>query len=132
MAGVFEALGEPVRRHILQALAAGEAPAGAIGAAIQNDAPISQPAISQHLKVLRNAGLVNSRAEGTSRIYALDYEGLTGAMSWLAGLADSVDPFTQPLDALATEVARGEVRRRNEHQARPDEDSSDASRDLGA
>ena len=61
--GVFQALGEPVRRRILELLAAGEQPAGAVVGALQAVAPISQPAVSQHLKVLRGARLVTVRAE---------------------------------------------------------------------
>jgi DNA-binding transcriptional ArsR family regulator len=105
--GVFEALGEPVRRLILELLAAGEQPAGSLVAAVQSRAPISQPAVSQHLKVLREAGLVSVRARGTRRVYALDDAGLDAARAWLARLADPLAPFAQPLDALATEVARG-------------------------
>ena len=104
MSRVFEALGEPVRRAILELLAGAEMPAGAIVAAVQSRTPISQPAVSQHLKVLRDARLVRVRAEGTRRIYALDRAGLDAAQVWLSRLAD---PFSQPLDALATEVARG-------------------------
>ena len=109
MSQVFEALGEPVRRAILELLAGGELPAGEIVAALQATTPISQPAVSQHLRVLREARLVDVRAEGTRRIYALDQPGLDAAQVWLARLAD---PFAQPLDALATEVARGRRSRR--------------------
>ena len=66
MDGVFEALGDPVRRIVLELLAGGEQPAGGIVALLQPRAPISQPAVSQHLKVLREAGLVRMRAEGIS------------------------------------------------------------------
>ncbi len=104
MSQVFEALGEPIRRAILELLTAGELPAGGIVAALQATTPISQPAVSQHLKVLREARLVEVRAEGTRRIYGLDQAGLDAAQVWLARLTD---PFAQPLDALATEVARG-------------------------
>jgi DNA-binding transcriptional ArsR family regulator len=100
--GAFEALGDLTRRQILEVLAAGEQPAGAVVAALQARAPISQPAVSQHLKVLREAGLVSVRAEGIHRVYALDE----------AGLADPLAPFAQPLDALGTEVARGRRARR--------------------
>jgi DNA-binding transcriptional ArsR family regulator len=110
--GVFEALGEPVRRHILELLAAGEQPAGAVVAALQALAPISQPAVSQHLKVLREAGLVNARADGARRLYALDEAGVDVARAWLVALADPLGPFAQQLDALATEVARGRRARR--------------------
>jgi DNA-binding transcriptional ArsR family regulator len=107
MHGVFEALGEPARRLILELLAAGEQPAGELVAALQSRMPISQPAVSQHLKVLREASLVSVRAAGTRRLYALDQAGLDAAQAWLARLADPIGPFAQPLDALATEVARG-------------------------
>jgi DNA-binding transcriptional ArsR family regulator len=106
-AGVFEALGEPVRRRILELLAVGEQPVGPLVAALRPLAPISQPAVSQHLKVLLDAGLVSVRAAGTRRLYTLDSAGLDAARSWLERLADPLGAFAQPLDALATEVARG-------------------------
>jgi len=109
---VFEALGDPTRRQILELLASGEQPAGTVVAALQARAPISQPAVSQHLKALRQAGLVTVRAEGTRRLYAIDEAGLDAAKAWLARLADPLAPFAQPLDALATEVARGRRARR--------------------
>jgi DNA-binding transcriptional ArsR family regulator len=112
MHGIFEALGEPARRLILELLAAGEQPAGELVTALQSRMPISQPAVSQHLKVLRAAGLVRVRAAGTRRLYALDQAGLDAAQAWLARLADPIGPFAQPLDALATEVARGRRARR--------------------
>jgi DNA-binding transcriptional ArsR family regulator len=103
MEGIFEALGEPVRRRILDILAGGEQSAGAVTAALTTVLPMSQPAVSQHLRVLREAGLVSVRAEGTRRIYELDQAGLTDARAWLTRLADSLAPFAQPLDAMATE-----------------------------
>jgi DNA-binding transcriptional ArsR family regulator len=110
--GAFEALGDLTRRQILELLAAGEQPAGEVVAALQARAPISQPAVSQHLKVLRDAGLVTMRAEGTRRLYALDGAGLEAARAWLTRLADPLAPFAQPLDALDTELARGRRARR--------------------
>lgn len=112
MNGVFEALGEPVRRLILELLAAGEQPVGPLVAALQSRMPISQPAVSQHLKVLLEANLVSVRAAGTRRLYTLDQAGVDAAQAWLARLADPLGPFGQPLDALATEVARGRRARR--------------------
>ena len=112
MAGVFEALGEPVRRLILELLAEGEQPAGGVVAALQAQVPISQPAVSQHLRTLREAGLVTVRADGTRRLYSLDPGGVAAAQAWLSRLGDPLAPFTQPLDALATEVARGRRSRR--------------------
>jgi DNA-binding transcriptional ArsR family regulator len=121
--GVFEALGEPVRRTILELLTAGDQPAGTIVAALQSRMSISQPAVSQHLRVLRAARLVSVRAEGTRRIYALDHGGVEAAQAWLARVSDPLGSFTQPLDALATEVARGRRSRRtaNDGSQRPDE-----------
>jgi DNA-binding transcriptional ArsR family regulator len=110
--GAFEALGDLTRRQILEVLAAGEQPAGAVVAALRARAPISQPAVSQHLKVLREAGLVTVRPDGIHRLYALDEAGLEAARAWLTRLADPLAPFAQPLDALGTEVARGRRTRR--------------------
>lgn len=112
MRQVFDALGEPVRRLILELLAAGEQPVGPLVTALQSRMPISQPAVSQHLKVLLEANLVSVRAAGTRRLYAIDRAGLDAARAWLAGLTDPLGPFAQPLDALATEVARGHSPRR--------------------
>ncbi|MEU7632585.1 metalloregulator ArsR/SmtB family transcription factor [Nocardia sp. NPDC049220] len=111
-AKIFEALGDPVRRGILELVVADEQPAGAIVDAVRRYTPISQPAVSQHLRVLRDAGLVRVRTEGTRRFYALDPTGLDAARSWLARLADPLEEFAQPLDALATEIARGKRVRR--------------------
>lgn len=117
--GVFEALGEPMRRRILAVLAAGEQPAGTVVAIVQEQVPISQPAVSQHLKVLREAGLVTARADGTNRIYALDEDGVAAARAWLAGLTEPLTTFAQPLDALETEVASGRRTRRAAPSDRP-------------
>jgi DNA-binding transcriptional ArsR family regulator len=117
--GVFEALGEPVRRLLLELLAAGEQPVGPLVTALQARMPISQPAVSQHLKVLLEANLVSVRAAGTRRLYALDQAGLDAARAWLAELADPLGPFARPLEALATEVARGRRARRAAAAGRP-------------
>lgn len=108
-AGVFEALGDPVRRRLLELLATGEQPAGTLVTALQARVRITQPAVSQHLKVLREAGLVRARAEGTRRLYAVDDAGTAAARAWLARFEDT---FAQPLDALATELVRGRRERR--------------------
>ena len=110
MAGaVFDALGDPVRRRILELLGDGERPAGVIAYALHAQFGISQPAASQHLRVLRGAGLVTVRAEGTRRVYGVDTAGLAVVQDWLAHFADA---FAQPLDALETELARGRRERR--------------------
>jgi DNA-binding transcriptional ArsR family regulator len=111
MVRVFEALGEPRRRAILELLAEGERSAGDVLEALQTQGPASQPTVSQHLKVLREAGLVAVRAEGTRRLYTIDPSGVATARAWLDTLADPLGAFAQPLDALATEVARGTRRR---------------------
>ena len=107
MPGVFDALGDPVRRRLLELLASGEQPTGALVTSLHARLAISQPAVSQHLKVLREAGLVSVRAAGTRRFYALDPAGLATAQAWLARLGDPLAPLAQPLDALTTELARG-------------------------
>ena len=100
----FDVLGDPVRRRILELLADGEHPSGALTAVIQEEFGISQPAVSQHLRVLRENGFAQVRAEGTRRLYRVDTTALQEIDVWL-------EPFrrfwTQLLDALATELARG-------------------------
>ncbi|MFE5310896.1 ArsR/SmtB family transcription factor [Isoptericola sp. NPDC056605] len=119
--GPFEALGDPVRRRLLELLAGGERPAGALVDALRAETRISQPAVSQHLRVLRDARLVTVRAEGTRRLYAVDDAGLDVVRLWLARFDD---PFAQPLDALETEVARGRRARRRATSPR-EEDAAD-------
>ena len=77
---VFEAIAQPKRREILRLLAAGERPAGDIAA----NFAVTQPAISQHLKVLKTAGLVKERREGTRRLYSVRAEGLSDLHGFLA------------------------------------------------
>jgi DNA-binding transcriptional ArsR family regulator len=105
----FDVLGDPVRRRILELLADGEQASGAIAAVIQTEFGISQPAVSQHLRVLRESGFTTVRAEGARRLYAVDSEPLQEVDMWL-------EPFrrfwSQHLDALATELARGRRERR--------------------
>lgn len=121
----FDALGDPTRRHLLELLAAGEQPVGALVEALRSRGSISQPAVSQHLKVLFEAGLVTVRAEGTRRLYALDREGVARAVAWLDELSDPGASLTGPLDALATEVARGRrVRRTAPGRTAPDPSAS--------
>lgn len=110
----FDALADPMRRTLLQLLADGEQPVGALVEALNTIKPMSQSAVSQHLKVLRDAGLVTARAVGTRRLYALDADGIREAAGWLAGLVNRRSNFDQPLGALATEVARG---RRTAHDS---------------
>jgi len=105
----FDVLGDPVRRRILELLADGEMTAGAIGATIQDEFAITQPAVSQHLKVLRDNGFASVRPDGQRRMYAVDGAGLRDVDEWLAGFRRF---WTPHLDALATEIARGKRQRR--------------------
>jgi DNA-binding transcriptional ArsR family regulator len=105
----FDVLGDPVRRRILELLADGEMASGAVCAVIQKEFGISQPAVSQHLKVLRDGGFATVRPEGARRLYAVKYEPLRDVDAWL----DRFRRFWTPhLDALATELARGKRERR--------------------
>jgi DNA-binding transcriptional ArsR family regulator len=100
----LDVLGDPVRRRILELLATGERPSGGIGEVVQQEFGISQPAVSQHLRVLREAGFTSVRPDGARRLYALRPEPLAAADAWF-------DPFRRfwapHLDALGTELARG-------------------------
>jgi len=109
----FDVLGDPVRRRILELLADGELAAGEIGATIADEFAISQPAVSQHLKVLRDNGFTSVRPDGQRRMYAVDAHGLRDADEWIGSFRRF---WTPHLDALATEVARGKRQRREHHQ----------------
>jgi len=105
----FDVLGDPVRRRILDLLADGELTSGAITAVVQAEFGISQPAVSQHLKVLRDSGFTTVRPEGTRRLYAVDTAPFRELDEWL----DTFRRFWgQRLDSLETELARGKRERR--------------------
>jgi DNA-binding transcriptional ArsR family regulator len=105
----FEVLGDPVRRRILELIADGERSSGAVTAAIQQEFGITQPAVSQHLRVLREAGFATVRPDGTRRIYAVRPDALRDVDAWLDRFRRT---WTPHLDALATEVARGKRQQR--------------------
>jgi DNA-binding transcriptional ArsR family regulator len=112
----FDVLGDPVRRRILELLAQGETSSGEVTDVVRAEFGISQPAVSQHLKVLRENGFATVRPEGTRRLYAVDPSGLREVDAWVAQFRDF---WEQHLDALGTELARGRrARRRAEHGAR--------------
>ncbi|KAA0021379.1 ArsR/SmtB family transcription factor [Antrihabitans cavernicola] len=100
----FDILGDPVRRRILELLADGEQTSGAITDVIRAEFALSQPAVSQHLRVLRENGFASVRAEGTRRFYAVDATPLSDIDVWLERFRGFWD---QRLDALETELARG-------------------------
>ena len=93
---VFAALTDPTRRAVFERLRHGPRPVGEIARGL----PVTRPAVSQHLKVLKEAGLVDDRSEGTRRIYQIDPKGLGAMRAWL-------DQFwTAALDAFAAEAER--------------------------
>jgi DNA-binding transcriptional ArsR family regulator len=100
------ALADPTRREVVDLLARGELAAGELA----DRFPVSRPAISRHLRVLREAGLVRVRTEGRRRLYALDPGPLRELDDWLERYRDL---WAQRLDALDTEIARGRRARRN-------------------
>ena len=110
----FDVLGDPVRRRILELLADGELTSGAITAVVRAEFGISQPAVSQHLKVLRDSGFANVRPEGTRRLYAVDAAPFRELDDWLAHFRAF---WGQRLDSLETELARGKRERRLQAKA---------------
>lgn len=105
----FDVLGDPVRRRLLELMADGERPAGELTHVIREEFGISQPAVSQHLRVLREAGFARVRPEGARRLYAVEPGPLQEVDVWL----DRFRAFwSQRLDALGTELARGRRQRR--------------------
>ena len=96
----LDALADPTRRRVFERLASGPLPVGRIAAGL----PVSRPAVSQHLKALKEAGLVSDRAEGTRRVYRIDPQGLGALRAWL-------DQFwAVALEAFQAEVERDEER----------------------
>lgn len=119
----LDILGDPVRRRIVELLADGERSAGEIGGIVTGEFRISQPAVSQHLRVLREAGFATVRPEGTRRLYAVNPAPLQAADEWF----DPFRRFWQPhLDALATELARGRRARRAAAEKTPADATTDA------
>ncbi len=95
------ALSDPTRRQVFQRLQSGALSVGEIA----QDLPVSRPAVSQHLKVLKDAGLVADRAEGARRVYHIDPRGLAAIRTWLDQFWDVA------LEAYAAEVTRSEKER---------------------
>ena len=100
----LDVLGDPVRRRLLELLRDGEQAAGELGGRVGEEFGISQPAVSQHLRVLREAGLARVRAVGNRRLYVLEPTPLQEVDAWL-------EPYrahwAHRLDALDTEIRRG-------------------------
>jgi DNA-binding transcriptional ArsR family regulator len=79
MANTWAALADPTRRTVFERLGSGPKPVAEIARGLK----VSRPAVSQHLKVLKEAGLVSDRSEGTRRIYTIDPKGLGALRAWL-------------------------------------------------
>ena len=105
----FDVLGDPVRRRILELLAEQENSSGDIVTVIQAEFGITQSAVSQHLRVLRESGFASVRNEGARRLYSVDTSALREVDEWLEQFRGF---WADKLDALATEVARGKRERR--------------------
>ncbi len=110
----FDVLGDPVRRRILELLSEGEHASGEIVDVIGKEFGITQSAVSQQLKVLRDSGFASVRADGARRLYAVDARPLAEVDAWLEQFRRFWGP---PLDALATEIARG--KRARQRSAKP-------------
>jgi DNA-binding transcriptional ArsR family regulator len=102
---VLDALGDPTRRSVFKRLRAGARSVGEISMGMD----VSRPAVSQHLRVLKAAGLVVDRAEGTRRLYTVNPHGLDELRSWLDGFWDQT--LTAFKDAAEAAAARGRKRR---------------------
>ncbi|HWT41052.1 MAG TPA: metalloregulator ArsR/SmtB family transcription factor [Sphingopyxis sp.] len=111
MSHAFDILGDPVRRRILELLADGQRASGEIVEVIAAEFAISQPAVSQHLRVLRDSGFATAQADGRRRLYAVAPERFDEIDAWVQRFRRTWEPR---FEALATEVARGKRRRRRE------------------
>jgi DNA-binding transcriptional ArsR family regulator len=107
---VFDVLSDPVRRRILELLGRREMASGEVVDAIGPEFGITQAAVSQHLKVLRENGFARVRADAQRRLYSVDGIGLQAVNEWV----EQFKGFWEPkLDALATEIVRGKRQRRS-------------------
>jgi DNA-binding transcriptional ArsR family regulator len=103
LTAVFGALADPTRRAILAQLTAGDATVAELAAPFS----VSQPAISRHLKVLEEAGLISRRRRATARLSHLEAEPLREATAWLARYQEFWDERYDRLDALLAELTNG-------------------------
>jgi DNA-binding transcriptional ArsR family regulator len=103
-APVLEALADPTRRAIFERLADRPAAVGELAAGL----PVSRPAVSQHLRVLKAAGLVSERADGARRIYRVDPRGLGALRDWLdQHLGSDLDLYPACVDASPDDLQGG-------------------------
>src|SRR5476651_587723 len=116
----FAALSDPTRRQVLERLAEGPRAVGDLAEGL----PVSRPAVSQHLKVLKEAGLVSDRQDGARRIYAIDPNGLGAMRAWLDQFWDvALAAFKAEVERVANEEK--ETHHEPWHQARPGEEDAD-------
>jgi DNA-binding transcriptional ArsR family regulator len=94
----LQCLSDPTRRRVFERLRGGPKSVGVLAAGL----PVSRPAVSQHLKALKDAGLVKDRSEGTRRVYYIDPDGLGELRRWLDGFWDDA------LEAFRQEVEKSE------------------------
>ena len=113
----FDILGDPVRRRILELLADGEQTSGAVTEVVRAEFALSQPAVSQHLRVLRENGFASVRAEGARRFYTVDASPLSEVDQWLDRFRGL---WEQRLDALGPELARGRRASRTSRADKPE------------
>lgn len=116
-ATALDALGDPTRRSVVELLRDGERSVGDLA----SDLPVSRPAVSQHLKVLKGAGLVTERREGTRHLYAIDPSGLLSLRSylesfWDEALASFKEAADRPSDPLGAARAEPGAERRAERR----------------
>jgi DNA-binding transcriptional ArsR family regulator len=104
----FDVLGDPVRRRILELLAEGQRSSGEVVEVIRAEFGISQAAVSQHLKVLRENGFATVEIDGARRIYTLDASPMRQVDDWLSHFRGF---WTHKLESLATEVSRGKKKK---------------------
>jgi len=100
----FDVLSDPVRRRTLELIAQKEHASGEIVNVIESEFGISQSAVSQHLRILRDAGFAHVRRDGTRRCYSIDPAAFEDVQAWLDQLRRYWD---SKMEALATEIERG-------------------------
>ena len=109
----FDVLGDPVRRRILECLQTSELKSGSVVEVIHQEFGITQAAVSQHLKVLRDAGFISPRVEGAKRIYRLEPGRFAEVDAWLGGFRKF---WVSKLDALEEELRASRVESADEER----------------
>jgi DNA-binding transcriptional ArsR family regulator len=113
----FDVLGDPVRRRILELLADGERSAGEVSSIVQDEFAISQPAASQHLRVLRESGFTSVRPVGTRRLYAVDPLHFKEVDVWLEQFRRLWEESFERLDDVLVKMKK---RKKEENHGRKD------------